>query len=293
MNAHRHHAPWQRRPSAAPRHPTGRTRRRWPHACDPSLGPQPRLNPRYRRAYDGDRRASDSRVRRRRAVAGLQCLRESPLRSGLVGLAVAGAAIPVAASRYQQVLRSDPAHERVLTRAGGASLSDDSVSQKWRTLRDASAAREQAIQRNLQRYAEFDLTRAMAEEIYDSAIAANVDPDVAFGLVRAESSFRNTATSVVGAVGLTQLMPKTAAWLEPGTSRAELRDPETNLRIGFKYLRRLLDQYDGDARLALTAYNRGPGTVDRELKRGGNPDNGYADFVYGKQDHGHRLFTGR
>jgi soluble lytic murein transglycosylase-like protein len=70
-----------------------------------------------------------------------------------------------------------------------------------------------------------------------------------------------------------------------------LRDPETNLRVGFKYLRYLLDKYNGDENLALTAYNRGPGTVDKALRRGGNPDNGYAAFVRGESNHGHRLFT--
>jgi hypothetical protein len=59
----------------------------------------------------------------------------------------------------------------------------------------------------------------------------------------------------------------------------ELRDPQVNLSIGFRYLRELIDKYDGDERMALLAYNRGPGTVDRVLKRGGNPDNGYAGFV--------------
>jgi soluble lytic murein transglycosylase-like protein len=86
-------------------------------------------------------------------------------------------------------------------------------------------------------------------------------------------------------------MPRTASWVEPGVTRAELRDPETNLRVGFKYLRFLLDKYEGNERLALLAYNRGPGTVDDALRRGSNPDNGYADFVYGRANHGHRLFT--
>ena len=102
---------------------------------------------------------------------------------------------------------------------------------------------------------------------------------------------RNAATSPVGAVGLTQLMPATARWMEPGVTRSELRDPETNLRIGFKYLRYLLEKYDGNENLALLAYNRGPGTVDKALKRGRDPDNGYAAFVKGEKGHGHRLFT--
>ena len=69
--------------------------------------------------------------------------------------------------------------------------------------------------------------------------------------------------------------------LVPGTTRSELMEPETNLRVGFKYLRRLIDQYDGDQELALTAFNRGPGTVNKLLRRGRDPDNGYADMVRG------------
>ena len=137
----------------------------------------------------------------------------------------------------------------------------------------------------------YDLSLSLAEEIHEAAADNGIDPEVAFGLVRAESSFRNAATSTVGAVGLTQLMPSTARWLEPGVTRSELRDPETNLRIGFKYLRQLIDKYEGDVDLALVAYNRGPGTVDKALKRGRDPDNGYADFVRGKENHGHKLFT--
>ena len=137
----------------------------------------------------------------------------------------------------------------------------------------------------------YNLSLDLAEEIHEAAQDNGIDTEVAFGLVRAESSFRNAATSTVGAVGLTQLMPSTARWLEPGITRSELRDPETNLRIGFKYLRQLIDKYEGDVDLALVAYNRGPGTVDKALKRGRDPDNGYADFVRGKENHGHKLFT--
>ena len=139
----------------------------------------------------------------------------------------------------------------------------------------------------------YDLSLDLAAEIQGAAKDNGIDPQIAFGLVRAESSFRNHATSSVGAVGLTQLMPSTASWLVPGTTRSELRDPETNLKIGFKYLRSLIDKYQGDVDLALVAYNRGPGTVDRALKRGSNPDNGYAAFVKGEKDHGHTLFTNK
>lgn len=126
---------------------------------------------------------------------------------------------------------------------------------------------------------EFDVPVKLAADIHTAAVEENVSPRVAFGLVKAESSFRTTVVSPVGAVGLTQLLPSTARWLVPGTSRQDLNKPETNLRVGFKYLRYLLDKYDSNEQLALTAYNRGPGTVDRVLKRGGNPDNGYAEKV--------------
>jgi soluble lytic murein transglycosylase-like protein len=87
----------------------------------------------------------------------------------------------------------------------------------------------------------------------------------------------------VGAIGLTQLMPATAKWFHRGVTRSDLRNPDVNLSIGFRYLHELIDKYDGNTDLALTAYNRGPGTVDRVLKRGGNPDNGYAAMVMGRK----------
>lgn len=125
----------------------------------------------------------------------------------------------------------------------------------------------------------FKIPAKLAMHIHQAATEAGISPTVAFGLVRAESSFRPTAVSPVGAIGLTQLMPATARWIEPGTTRSDLRNPRTNLRVGFKYLRSLIDRYDGNEKLALTAFNRGPGTVDRLLKRGRNPDNGYAQKV--------------
>ena len=218
------------------------------------------------------------------------------MRNGLVGLAVVGAAAPLAVNRYQTALRTDASHERSVANTDEMRMSDESVSAVWSELEEAQASeeavRDEAIEQALERYSEYRLTRELAERIYDRALEAEVDPEIAFGLVRAESSFRNQSTSVVGAIGLTQLMPRTAAWLEPGVTRTQLRDPDTNLRIGFRYLKQLTDKYN-DVDLALVAYNRGPGTVDRALKRGQNPDNGYAAFVKGKANHGHKLFTSR
>jgi soluble lytic murein transglycosylase-like protein len=131
-----------------------------------------------------------------------------------------------------------------------------------------------------ERYAqEYRVSQPLAAEIHKAAVATGIAPKIAFGLVRAESSFRTRAVSPVGAVGLTQLMPATARWLKPGTTRGELMQPKTNLRLGFTYLKQLIDRYDGNEKLALTAFNRGPGTVDKALRQGRNPDNGYYDKV--------------
>lgn len=127
----------------------------------------------------------------------------------------------------------------------------------------------------------YDIPLELAHRIHGAAARAGVDPVLAFGLVRVESSFRRTAVSWAGAVGYTQVMPATARWMDPRVGRHELFEPDVNLRLGFEYLAYLLDYYEGDVRLALTAYNRGPGTVDRLIGQGRDPENGYADKVLG------------
>ncbi|MDQ3557166.1 MAG: lytic transglycosylase domain-containing protein [Gemmatimonadota bacterium] len=121
----------------------------------------------------------------------------------------------------------------------------------------------------------------LAAAIDRAAREADVEPELAFRLVRVESDFKERAVSPVGALGLTQLMPATAAGMQPGITRDEIFERDTNLRLGFRYLRWLLRVYDGDVSEALHAYNRGIGTVTRIRAAGGNPANGYADKVLG------------
>jgi len=129
---------------------------------------------------------------------------------------------------------------------------------------------------------EFRIPADLANAIQEAARRENLDPDIAFRLVATESSFRRRSISSVGAIGYTQVMPSTAAWLEPGITEKDLFDRDTNLRLGFRYLRMLLDQY-GDARLALLAYNRGPGVVSALMMRGEDPANGYARQILGSE----------
>jgi len=119
----------------------------------------------------------------------------------------------------------------------------------------------------------------LATSIYDIALAEGIEPDLAFRLVRVESQFNERATSPVGAVGLTQLMLPTARYFQKGITRDALYDRNTNLRIGFRYLRTLVREYKGNVQLALLVYNRGPVAVEASRERGLDPSNGYERIV--------------
>jgi soluble lytic murein transglycosylase-like protein len=122
---------------------------------------------------------------------------------------------------------------------------------------------------------QYKIAADMATNIVDVASAEGIDPELAFRLVKLESDFNTHATSPVGAVGLTQLMPSTARFYEKGITKERLYDPNTNLRIGFRYLRGLVKEYKGDVNLALLVYNRGPVAVEKARAGGDNPSNGY------------------
>ena len=98
------------------------------------------------------------------------------------------------------------------------------------------------------------------KKIEDAANRHGLDPRVFRNLVQTESSFDPKQVSSAGAVGLTQLMPGTAK--EMGVK--DPHDPDQNLEGGAKYLKQLLDHYNGNYQLALTAYNAGPGNVDKK-----------------------------
>jgi soluble lytic murein transglycosylase-like protein len=119
----------------------------------------------------------------------------------------------------------------------------------------------------------------LATSVYDIALAEGIEPELAFRLVRVESEFNERATSPVGAVGLTQLMLPTARYFKKGITRDELYDRETNLRIGFRYLRTLVREYNGNVQLALLVYNRGPLAVQNSRAKGIDPSNGYERLV--------------
>jgi soluble lytic murein transglycosylase len=97
--------------------------------------------------------------------------------------------------------------------------------------------------------------------------AAGVNELVVMSLIRQESAFNEKARSPAGAVGLMQVMPRTARLVERTRHRPNLLDPNNNVRIGSKYFSTLLKRYDGDTELALAAYNAGPERVEQWVKR--------------------------
>ena len=119
----------------------------------------------------------------------------------------------------------------------------------------------------------------LATSIYDISLAEGIEPELAFRLVRVESEFNQRATSPVGAIGLTQLMLPTARYFQKGITKEELYDRDTNLRIGFRYLRTLVREYKGNVQLALLVYNRGPAAVQASRDQGLDPSNGYERVV--------------
>jgi soluble lytic murein transglycosylase-like protein len=144
----------------------------------------------------------------------------------------------------------------------------------------------------------YHITNAMARMVHDAAVEVGLDPELAFRLVRVESVFDPDAVGAGGAAGLVQMMPGTARSLDPSVdTRRELMDPRTNMRLGFGYLREMIQRYDehgADAvRLGVIAYNRGENAVDRALRRGADPENGYGRRILGPRAHGGREYRGR
>lgn len=116
------------------------------------------------------------------------------------------------------------------------------------------------------RKSEYDLLfpTPFFEDIKDNSLG--IDPLVILSLVRQESAFNPRAMSPVGARGLMQLMPATAKRFSRRVRTSALLHPQTNIKIATKYLRKLLEMYDGNLVYTLAAYNAGESRVKRWRK---------------------------
>jgi len=98
-----------------------------------------------------------------------------------------------------------------------------------------------------------------ASAIEEAGRKHGVDPRLVAAVARRESAWNVNAISRTGACGLMQLMPETARFL----GVTNVFDPRENIFGGARYLRTLLDAFNGDLDLTLAAYNAGPGAVEK------------------------------
>jgi soluble lytic murein transglycosylase len=116
----------------------------------------------------------------------------------------------------------------------------------------------------------FTYPRAYPDRVEPEAARRKIDPRLVWSVMREESTYRPRVRSPAGAVGLMQIMPKTAARIGPkaGARRAEerLEDPGTSIKLGTYYLGWLMERYGGSTARTLAGYNAGEEAVDRWLE---------------------------
>ena len=105
----------------------------------------------------------------------------------------------------------------------------------------------------------FGSPHPLDQKIKDAALRSSLDPALVKAVIQVESNFQSQVTSRKGAMGLMQVMPKTAE----AQGIQEPYHPTENLMGACEYLRKLINQYRGNLELALAAYNAGPRNVER------------------------------
>jgi len=132
------------------------------------------------------------------------------------------------------------------------------------------------------------MTRSEIAEVAATIVAEaeryGLDPNLVVAVIHVESRFDPSAYSSAGAIGLMQILPTTGAELAsraglPWQGPKTLFDPVQNVRLGTAYLKELSDRY-GSTRVALAAYNWGPGHIDGRLRRGTPMPTVYPGLVF-------------
>jgi len=125
---------------------------------------------------------------------------------------------------------------------------------------------------------------SLAARVEAAASANRLEPALLLAVIRVESTFQANAVSERGALGLMQIQPVTGAELAAELGRRweggyTLFDPDLNIDLGARYLRKLIDRFDGDQTAALQAYCLGPTRLESLMGEGVQASLAYADRV--------------
>ncbi|HYH83747.1 MAG TPA: M56 family metallopeptidase [Longimicrobium sp.] len=182
-----------------------------------------------------------------------------PVPAPVAGMSARGAAL---VSRVERLL-SDAPEPRVRRRWALAGVLAVATAAAYAPGVHAGEAAAQAPARQQSFSERFGISPALAAAVERAARAEGVDAELAFRLVHTESGFDERKMGP-GGIGLTQIILPTARSLQPGITRRELLRRDTNLRLGLRYLHRMLVRYDGNVPRAVQAYYEGPRGLERD-----------------------------
>lgn len=122
------------------------------------------------------------------------------------------------------------------------------------------------------------------QPIIQQAKQHQIDPAWVYAVARQESAFINNARSAAGALGLMQLMPGTAHLVArkhqlPLNGPASILEPNTNIQLGTRYLKMMLDAHENHPILATAAYNAGPGRIKKWLPNANMPADSWIEMI--------------